>query len=84
VIFGWLQLASRSVVASSIAHGAIDATAALPILVLVGVDPAIAGALYSSFGCVVMLLAIGALLWTGALPRTIASWQQQERERVAP
>jgi membrane protease YdiL (CAAX protease family) len=68
VIFGWLQLASRSVVASSIAHGAYNAAAGLPLLVLAGVDPAVAGVLYSPLGCLVVLLAIGALFWTGRTP----------------
>jgi membrane protease YdiL (CAAX protease family) len=66
-IIGWLQLASQSVVASCIAHGAADASLGLPLVLLRGADPALVGVLYSPLGWVVLLLAIGVLWRTGAL-----------------
>jgi uncharacterized protein len=71
VWFGWLRLASASVLPPTIAHAAFNAIAALPLVVLRGVDPAVGGVLYSPLGWVVLLLAVGALTWTGALPRAM-------------
>ena len=68
VIFGWLRIASGSVWPPTVAHGAFNAIAALPLLLLRGVDPAVGGVLYSPLGWLVMLGAIGVLLWRGALP----------------
>jgi hypothetical protein len=41
------------------------------LLVLRGVDPAVAGVLYSPVGWLVLLLAIGLLAWSGALGRAL-------------
>jgi membrane protease YdiL (CAAX protease family) len=71
VLLGWLRLASGSVLAPTIAHGALNAIAGLPFLVLTDVDPAVAGVLYSPVGWVVLLLAIGALMLTGRLDRAL-------------
>lgn len=58
VLFAWLQLTSKSVLAPTIAHASLNATAGVPLLVLRGVDPAVAGVLYSPVGWVALLLAI--------------------------
>ncbi len=56
-VFAWLRLASGSVVPPTIAHGAFNAIAGLPLLVLRGADPAVAGPLWSPVGWVVLGLA---------------------------
>ena len=71
VLLGWLRLASGSVWPPTIAHAAFNAIAGLPLLVLRGVDPAVAGVLYSPVGWLVVLLAIGWLAWSGALGRAL-------------
>jgi membrane protease YdiL (CAAX protease family) len=71
VLFGWLRLASGSVWPPTIAHAAFNAIAGLPLLMLRGVDPAVAGVLYSPVGWLVLLLAIGWLAWSGALGRAL-------------
>ena len=73
VLFGWLQLASRSVWAPTIAHGAFNAIAPLGLILLAGVDPAVAGLPHSPLGWLVLLAAIGALLATGRLQRALRS-----------
>jgi ABC-type nitrate/sulfonate/bicarbonate transport system permease component len=73
VIFGWLRLASDSVLPPTIAHGSLNAMAALPVVVLAGpVDFAVAGAIHSPVGWPVLLAAIALLERTGALPRALA------------
>ena len=62
VLLGWLQLASRSVLAPTIAHAALNATAGVPLLVLRGVDPAVGGVLYSPLGWLVLLVAIAIVV----------------------
>ncbi len=71
ILFGWLQLASRSVVAPTIAHAAFNAIVPLPLVLLIGMDSAIAGLLISPVGWLALLLAIGLLMVTGALPRAL-------------
>jgi len=71
VIFGWLRLASRSVWPPTVAHAALNAIAALPLILLPGVDAAVGGTLWSPIGWVVLLLAIAILQVTGALPRAL-------------
>ncbi len=53
----WLRLASESVVAPTVAHGALNAIGGLPLLLLRGVDPAVAGPLWSPVGWTVLGLA---------------------------
>jgi membrane protease YdiL (CAAX protease family) len=76
VIFGWLQLASRSVVAPTIAHAAFNLSVLAPRLLLKGADAAVAGFLFSPLGWLVALLVIGILMATGALPRAMRASQQ--------
>lgn len=54
IIFAWLRLASGSVLPPTIAHGAFNAIGGLPLLLLKGVDPAVAGPLWSPVGWVVL------------------------------
>jgi membrane protease YdiL (CAAX protease family) len=76
VLLGWLQLASRSVISPTIAHGALNAIGGAPLLVLRGVDPAVGGVVYSPIGWVVLALAI-ALLWrSGTLDRALQPWRR--------
>lgn len=72
MLLGWLQLASRSVVPPTIAHASFNAIGGAPLLVLRGVDPAVAGVLYSPTGWAVLLLAIALLRATGALSSSLA------------
>lgn len=69
IIMAWLQLASRSVFVPTIAHGALNAVAGAPLLLLHGVDPAFGGVLYSMVGFVVLAAFIAFLYRRGALPR---------------
>lgn len=69
VLFGWLQLASGSVLSPTVAHGSINAVGGLPIAFLVGVDPTVAGTLHSLLGWVVLLATISLLVLTGRLQR---------------
>jgi membrane protease YdiL (CAAX protease family) len=54
IVFGWLQLASRSVWAPALAHGVVNAMAGLPMLFLRGMDPLKAGAVFSTLGWAVV------------------------------
>ena len=72
VLLGWLQLASGSVVPPTIAHASLNAIGGAPLLLLRGVDPAVAGVMYSPAGWAVLLLAIALLQVTGALSRSLA------------
>src|SRR6266508_6244970 len=69
VLLGWLQIRSRSVVAPTVGHAALNAVASAPLLLLRGVDPAVAGVVYSPLGLVVLLAVILALVRSGELPR---------------
>ncbi len=71
VLFGWLRLASRSIVPPTIAHASFNAIAGLPLILLRGVDPAVGGVLYSPVGWIVMLIVIWLLTRTGALDRAL-------------
>jgi membrane protease YdiL (CAAX protease family) len=72
VLFGWLRLASNSVLPPTIAHASLNAIAGLPFIFLVkGVDAAVAGALWSPVGWLVLLAAIAILHQTGALRRAL-------------
>jgi membrane protease YdiL (CAAX protease family) len=72
VLLGWLQLASRSVVAPTVAHASLNAVAGTPLLVLRGVDAAVAGVLWSPLGWLALLMAIGVLAWTGELRQALS------------
>jgi uncharacterized protein len=67
ILFAWLQFASGSVLAPTIAHASINAIAGAPLLVLRGADPAVAGVLWSPLGWIVLLLAIVLVLRRGGL-----------------
>jgi membrane protease YdiL (CAAX protease family) len=67
VLFGWLRLASGSVLPPTMAHASFNAIAGLPLLMLSGMDAAVAGVLWSPVGWLVLVAAIGWLVWTGAL-----------------
>ena len=71
VLLGWLRLATGSVVPPTVAHAAPNAAAGLPLLLLRGVDPAVAGALDSPAGWMVLLAAVGLLVATGRLRRAL-------------
>ncbi len=73
VLFGWLRLASESVVPPTIAHASLNAIGGAPLLVLRGVDPAVAGVVYSPAGWAILLLAIAVLQATGGLSRSLAA-----------
>lgn len=68
VIFGWLQLASGSVWAPAIAHGALNAIAGLPIILLTEFDTAIGGTLTSVVGWVPLGVFIVWLAQSRRLP----------------
>jgi hypothetical protein len=76
VLLGWLRLASGSVWPPTVAHAALNAIAGLPLVLLRGVDPAVAGVLYSPVGWLVLLAAIGLLVRSGALGRALATERQ--------
>jgi membrane protease YdiL (CAAX protease family) len=75
-LFGWLRLVSGSVFASTIAHAAFNAIAALPLILLRGVDPAVGGVLFSPIGWIVLLAAIGSLAATGAMQRAFREFSR--------
>jgi len=60
VNFAWLRLSSGSVLPPTVAHGAFNTIAGLPLFLLKDVDPAVAGPLWSPVGWVV--LGLTALL----------------------
>ncbi|MFQ5858257.1 MAG: lysostaphin resistance A-like protein [Anaerolineae bacterium] len=68
VIFGWLQLASGSVWVPAIAHGALNAIAGLPFLLLTPFDTAIGGMLTSIIGWIPLVAFVAWLVWSGRLP----------------
>jgi len=61
ISFAWLRLASDSVLPPTVAHGALNATAGLPLFLLKDVDPVVAGPLWSPVGWVVLGLTAGLL-----------------------
>lgn len=67
VNLAWLRLVSGSVVPPTVAHGAFNAVGGLPLLLLKGVDPAVAGTLWSPVGWAVLALT-GALLFAARNP----------------
>lgn len=69
IIVGWMYLRTRSPWAAAIAHGSINAWAALPVVFLVpGFDTAVGGMILSATGFVVLALFIGLLMLTKGLP----------------
>uniref|UniRef100_A0A831TK16 CPBP family intramembrane metalloprotease n=1 Tax=Thermorudis peleae TaxID=1382356 RepID=A0A831TK16_9BACT len=67
VLLGWLQLASDSVLAPTIAHASLNAIGGLPLLLLHGVDPAVGGVIYSPLGWIPLAVAIVLALRIGGL-----------------
>ena len=60
-LLGWLRLASRSVLTTTLANSVLTISAGLPFL-LHGDDPGIRGAVYGPAGWVPMLLLLIAIL----------------------
>lgn len=71
-LLAWLQLASRSVLAPTIAHASLNAIAGLPFLVLRDVDPAVGGVVYSPIGWGILTVAVALVLRFGRLPALLA------------
>jgi uncharacterized protein len=67
IIFGWLQLASGSVWAPTLAHGTLNAVGGLPLLLLTPHDSAFGGIIVSMTGWIPLVLFIVWLAWTGRL-----------------
>jgi len=72
IILGWLQLASGSVWVPTVAHGAGNGIAGLPMLILTPHDSAIGGMLTSLIGWIPLAGFIVWLAWSGRLPLRIA------------
>jgi uncharacterized protein len=68
VVFAWLQLASGSVWVPTIAHGAMNAIAGLPFLLLTPFDTALGGMLTSVIGWIPLGLFIAWLVYSKRLP----------------
>lgn len=68
VLFAWMQFASGSVITPTIAHASLNAVAGIPLVVLRDVDSAIAGAIHSPVGWIVLLVVIIVLVRRGAMP----------------
>ncbi len=75
IIFGWLQLSSGSVWVPTIAHGALNAIAGLPLLVLTEFDTAVGGMLTSLIGWIPLTGFVVWLAWTNRLPVVLAADQ---------
>lgn len=67
VLLGWLQLASGSVLAPTIAHASLNAIAGVPLLLLRGVDPTVGGVIYSPLGWTILAVTIILVLRSGGL-----------------
>ena len=67
-IFSWLYLNTRSPWTPALAHGALNATAALPVMFMQGFDPAFGGTLVSVAGWLPLALFVLWLVWTRRLP----------------
>lgn len=67
-ILSWLYLETRSPWAPALAHGALNATASLPILFLSGVDISIGGTIASAIGWISLALFVGWLVLTKRFP----------------
>jgi membrane protease YdiL (CAAX protease family) len=68
ILLGWLRHASDSVIPPTIGHGALNAVAGAPLLLLKGVDPAVGGVIYSPIGWLALLGSIRLLVRAGRLP----------------
>lgn len=71
IVFAWLQLGSRSVLAPTLAHGAFNALAALPLLLLQDVDTAVSGTAFSILGCGVIGAIVALLILSGRMARVV-------------
>ena len=78
VVFGWLQLGSGSVWAPTIAHGALNGIAALPMLVLTSHDAALGGTLASVIGWIPLAAFVAWLALSGRIPSEVALSGQAE------
>lgn len=73
IVFGWLQLGSKSVWAPSLAHGTLNAVAPLPYLLLKDVDAAISGTVFSLVGMVIVGGTVVVLFRASAMDRALAT-----------
>jgi uncharacterized protein len=67
-IFSWLYWQTRSPWAPALGHGALNATAGLPVLFLTDLNITIGGTVTSAIGWIGMALFIGWLVWSRRLP----------------
>lgn len=72
ILFAWLQLGSRSIVAPTLAHATLNAIAAIPMLVLKDVDAAWSGTISSVVGIVVTAASVAVLLRKSVLRKAFA------------
>lgn len=72
VVFAWLQLGSKSILAPTLAHGVFNAVGALPLVLLKDVDAAVSGTLFSVVGMVVLGGVIFVLLRVSAFGKELA------------
>jgi membrane protease YdiL (CAAX protease family) len=73
VLFGWLALASRSVLPPTLAHAAFNAVGPAPLLFLRGMNAAVGGVLWSPIGWLVLLAAIAVLMVSGRLTAALGT-----------
>lgn len=83
VFFSWLYLRTRSPWAPALAHGSVNAVAALPLLFLTGVDITIGGTLVSLIGWIPLAFFAAWLFWSGRLPVKEAGEQEKEASAAA-
>jgi uncharacterized protein len=85
IIFGWLQLASRSVWTPTLAHATLNAVAGFPLIVLTPYDTALGGMMTSVVGWIPLVLFILWLAWSARLPVPIHSDEgSHETAQVIP
>ena len=73
IVFAWLQLGSKSVIAPTLAHGVFNAVAGLPMLLLKDVDTLYSGVAFSLLGCLVLGGIVVLLIVSGKLGRVMPS-----------
>jgi membrane protease YdiL (CAAX protease family) len=72
-ILCWLYLRTGSPWAPALAHGAINASAGLPLMFLTGVEMTLGGTIASLTGWIPMILFVGWLVWSKQLPESVNS-----------
>lgn len=80
-IFSWLDLQTGSPWAPALAHGSLNATAGLPLLLLTDVDISVGGTVSSLIGWIGLALVVGWLVRSGRLPvQRRSEMEQRQRE----